>query len=149
MNYQRMSLMLSLRNLFHKTPYLKNYLTQMLPSNKYLEYVKIYKEPTIILFSIISIKAGYKKKFKNNSKLKKAQIQIKNRMKIQMQERRPNQRIKEREMIKKNNLKAQLKNQNVKINENYVFSLYSFNQILVFNVMTYFYILLNNDIKNM
>lgn len=127
MNYQRMSLMLPLRKLFHKTPYLKNYLTQMLPNNKYLEYVKIYKELTIILFSIISMKASYKKKFKNNNKLKKAQIQIRNKTKIQMQERRPDQRIKEREMIKKNSLKAQLKSQNVKINENYVFSLYSFN----------------------
>lgn len=127
MNYQRMSLMLPLRKLFHKTPYLKNYLTQMLPNNKYLEYVKIYKELTIILFSIISIKASYKKKFKNNNKLKKAQIQIRNKTKIQMQGRRPDQRIKEREMIKKNSLKAQLKSQNVKINENYVFSLYSFN----------------------
>lgn len=92
-----------------------------------MEYVKIYKELTIILFSIISIKASYKKKFKNNSKVRKAQIQIRNKMKIQMQERGPDQRIKEREMIKKNNLKAQLKSQNVKINENYVFHYIHFN----------------------
>lgn len=122
-NFQKKYQRLYLRSRFLNNLYLKEYSIRIFLNNKYLQFVKICREHITILSFTIFMKVNQKKMLKINRLAKIIQMKMKMKMKTktnQMQERKLNQRIKKKEIVK-NKPKAQQKSQSARINEKICF----------------------------